>query len=72
MFPTTAALWAPLWLAERAVTSWLAVASHVAIGGIHYRGTVLHRAATPLRHLRRRLEERQPLGDPWVGEGRSR
>ena len=72
VFPTTAALWAPLWLGERAVTSWLAVASRLAIGGIRYRGTVLHRTATPMRHLRRRLEERQPLDDPSVGEGRSR
>ena len=72
VFATTAALWAPLWLGERAVTSWLAVASHLAIGGIRYRGTVLRRAATPMRHLRRRLEDRRPHGDPWVGEGRNR
>ena len=55
VFAPTAALWAPLWLAERAVTSWLAVASHLAIGGIRYRDTVLSRAATPMRHLRRRF-----------------
>lgn len=60
VFPPTAALWAPLWLAERAVTSWLAVASQVAIGGIRYRGAVLPRAATPMRQLRRRL--RGPAG----------
>ncbi|HVM09134.1 MAG TPA: glycosyltransferase family 2 protein [Acidimicrobiales bacterium] len=45
VFASTAALWAPVWLAERSVTSWLAVWSRVRHGGIRYRGTVLRRAA---------------------------
>lgn len=48
-FPATSALWAPLWVAERAVTSWLALGSRVVLGGIPYRGAVLARAATRLR-----------------------
>jgi hypothetical protein len=36
-FPPTAALWAPLWLAERAVCAWLAVGARVR-GGVRYRG----------------------------------
>lgn len=49
VFRRTAALWAPLWLAERAVTSWLAVGSRLVLGGIPYRGTVLRRAASTIR-----------------------
>lgn len=36
-YPPTAALWAPLWLAERAVCAWLAVGAHLR-GGVRYRG----------------------------------
>lgn len=52
-FPATAPLWAPLWLAERAVCSWLAVGAR-ARGGVRYRGRRMAVAATPSRHLRRR------------------
>ena len=49
-----APLWAPLWLAERSVTSWLAVGSRLR-GGVRYRGQRLpvaaHRRAD-LRHAR--------------------
>ena len=40
MFPVCdVGLFAPLWLAERAVCSWLAVGTRVVRGGVHYRGT---------------------------------
>ncbi len=51
-FAPTAALWAPVWLAERAVTVWIAVGLRLR-GGVKYRGRRLRRAATPLRRLRR-------------------
>jgi glycosyltransferase involved in cell wall biosynthesis len=54
-FPATSALWAPAWLAERAVTSWIALFSGLALGGAHYRDGRLPTAATPMRDLRRRL-----------------
>jgi hypothetical protein len=54
VFPARASLLAPLWLAERAVTSWLAVAARVFLGGVPYRGRILRHAATPLRVLRTR------------------
>jgi hypothetical protein len=54
MFPASTPLFAPLWVAERAVTSWLAVGSRVLRGGIPYRGRVLRRSATPMRRLRNR------------------
>jgi hypothetical protein len=59
VFAPTAALWAPLWVAERAVTSWLAVGSRLVHGGVAYRGGRLAVAATPLRTLRR-LHGRDP------------
>lgn len=55
VFRPTAALWAPAWLAERAVTSWLAMFQLVRHGGIRYRDGVLRRAATPRSELRRRV-----------------
>ena len=54
VFPISASLAAPAWLAERAVCSWLAVGSRLALGGVPYRGTVLRHAATPMRELQRR------------------
>jgi len=53
-FAPTAALWAPLWVTERAVTSWLALGTRLALGGVPYRDGRLREAATPLRVLRRR------------------
>ncbi|MGH1550270.1 glycosyltransferase [Leifsonia poae] len=53
LFPATAALWAPAWLAERAVCVWLAVGARLR-GGVRYSDGRLLRAATPLRELRRR------------------
>jgi hypothetical protein len=50
-FPATTSLFAPLWLGERAVTSWLAVASRLRYGGVRYGGTVLRASATPARRL---------------------
>lgn len=54
-FSFTASLAAPFWLGERAVCVWLAVAARAIYGGIPYRGTVLRRAATPMREIRKRL-----------------
>jgi len=55
VFPPTSALWAPLWVAERSVTSWLALGSRVRLGGVRYRDGILRRAATPKRELRQRV-----------------
>ena len=55
VFPASAAAWAPVWLAERAVCAWLAVGCRLVLGGVPYAGTVLSKAANPRRQLRRRL-----------------
>jgi hypothetical protein len=51
VFEWTAALWAPLWAAERALTVWAALVLRLR-GGVRYRDRRLVRAATPLRRLR--------------------
>jgi hypothetical protein len=54
VFPPRTSLCAPLWLVERAITSWLAVGARAFLGGVPYRGRVLRHAATPRRVLRAR------------------
>ena len=55
VFECFAALAAPLWLCERAVTAWLAVGQRLFRGGTSYGDGRLARSATPPRELRRRL-----------------
>lgn len=58
-FKPTSALWAPAWFTERAVTSWLALATRVLFGGVRYRTTRLAQAATPLPILKKRVQTGQ-------------
>jgi hypothetical protein len=58
-FPRSTPLFAPAWVLERALCSWLAVGTRVTRGGITYRGTVIRRAATSTRELRRRAAMRR-------------
>jgi hypothetical protein len=60
VFPASCPLFAPVWLAERAVCSWLALWNRLVWGGCRYRGRVMVLAATPERELRRRLAARPP------------
>jgi hypothetical protein len=64
MFPAIASAFAPLWLLERAVCSWLAVGSRVLWGGIRYRGGTIKMAATPTRRLAARFERGEPPAHP--------
>jgi hypothetical protein len=54
VFPATASLLTPAWLAERATCVWLALGARVFLGGISYGDSVLRLAATPSKELRRR------------------
>jgi len=56
-FPATASLWAPAWVAERAVTSWLALGSRL-LGGARYGAGRLPRAANRPAELRRSVPAR--------------
>jgi hypothetical protein len=58
-FDAVSPLFAPLWLLERAAMAWVALAWRVLRGGCPYAGSVILRAATPPRMLRRRF--RSPL-----------
>ncbi|GAA3579367.1 hypothetical protein GCM10022197_41060 [Microlunatus spumicola] len=51
VYPRDAALWAPLWLGERAVCIWLALL-HRARGGVPYGGQRIRLAAHSVRRLR--------------------
>ncbi len=66
VFPPSTIWFAPAWVAERAVCSWLAVGTRVLRGGVAYRGGRIRRAATPSAVLRRRHAgaAAAPTGDP--------
>jgi hypothetical protein len=53
VFPPTAVLWAPAWVAERSITSWLAVVAR-ARGGVRYGGARLPVAASRCPQTARR------------------
>jgi hypothetical protein len=55
VFPASASAYAPVWLLERAVCSWLAVATRLLRGGCPYGDHVIRRAASSPRRLRRQL-----------------
>ena len=58
VFDRGSPFFAPLWICERAVLSWVALVRRIAFGGVPYAGTVIERSATPSRVLRRRFRSR--------------
>ena len=65
VFPPRTSLFAPLWLFERAVCSWLAVGSRLLRGGVPYRDGVIVRAANPRRRIRRRVARSEVPSVRW-------
>ncbi|WP_062344265.1 glycosyltransferase family 2 protein [Novosphingobium sp. CCH12-A3] len=55
-FAPSSAFWAPVWLAERAVTSWMALGTGLFLGGVRYRTTRLRHAATPRARLEQKVQ----------------
>lgn len=53
-FPILAVVAAPLWLAERAITAWLALYERIRFGGVRYAGRVVKHAASSPKELRRK------------------
>lgn len=53
VFPAATTLFAPVWVLERAVCSWAALAARLALGGVPYAGRRLRVAAHSVRRLRR-------------------
>jgi hypothetical protein len=74
VFPRAAALWAPAWVAERALTVWMALGYRV-VGGVPYAGARLKVAAHSMRELRRRAarsrNQHDPGGIPRGRDGRA-
>jgi hypothetical protein len=64
VFPARASFFSPVWLAERAVCSWLAVGARLVLGGVPYRGRILRHAATPMRVLQARHSALRENGVP--------
>jgi hypothetical protein len=62
VFPASSACWAPLWLTERSITSWIAFLVRICAGGVRYRETRLKRAATSLEALKRARALCEDLG----------
>jgi hypothetical protein len=56
IFPFITALFAPVWLLERATCSWRALAARLLCGGVAYAGRRIRVAAHPIRHLRMRRQ----------------
>jgi hypothetical protein len=69
VFPAGSVLWAPCWVLERALCSWLALGLRL-LGGVHYAGGRLPRAGTSARQLRRRY--RMQAGTPIRPRGGQR
>lgn len=59
-FPVTTIAFGPLWTAERAVCSWIAVGVRLRHGGVDYAGNRIGTAAHSVRRLRRR-QPAQPV-----------
>jgi hypothetical protein len=70
VFPASSALWAPAWIAERAVCIWVALGYRLT-GGVPYAGRRLATAAHSVRWLRRHLDLDLTLRSP-SGLSRSR
>jgi Glycosyl transferase family 2 len=54
-FSALASIAAPLWILERGIYAWLAIATRLRYGGVPYAGSVIRMAATPSRILARRF-----------------
>lgn len=57
VFPTTASLWAPVWVLERGLCIWFALVHRIR-GGMRYHHVRLQKAAHSFRTLRRRQRDR--------------
>ena len=59
VFPWFTSLFAPLWLAERSICSWLALFSRLRSGGVRYSGGVIAKAANSESAIRARITRRR-------------
>jgi hypothetical protein len=62
-FSILSSVLAPLWIVERGLCAWLALAERFRRGGISYAGNVIRDAATPLRLLTEKTRPRESGSD---------
>jgi hypothetical protein len=62
VFPAPVSLFAPLWLLERGVCIWIALAARALRGGVRYGDSRIRVAAHSRAQLRRRLDQRSSSG----------
>jgi hypothetical protein len=67
-FPASSTLLAPIWVAERSLCAWLALAARLR-GGVRYGEVRLSRSATSSRVLRRRYASRSAGNSSGAGAG---
>jgi hypothetical protein len=60
-FPASASWLAPLWLLERGVCAWLALAARLVHGGVRYHGRRIKVSAHSMATLRRAAQQAEPV-----------
>jgi hypothetical protein len=61
VFSVICSFFAPVWLLERGICTWLALFHRILKGGVRYSGSVISKAANPISGIRRRLKAIVPL-----------
>ena len=58
-FPVASSFYAPCWILERGICTWLALFAKLLNGGVRYNGKILSVAANPIWKLRSKINARQ-------------
>ena len=61
VFRASCSLFAPVWLLERGICTWLAVFDRLVKGGVLYSGSIISNAANPLSKIRKRIRSIEPI-----------
>ncbi|MEJ7559619.1 MAG: hypothetical protein WKF66_15025 [Pedobacter sp.] len=61
VFSISCSFFAPVWLLERGICTWLAIFNKFLKGGVRYSGSVISNAANPISKIRQRLKTIKPL-----------
>ena len=65
-FPFVCSLYAPCWLIERGICTWLAMFAKIRYGGVRYNKRIISIASNPIWKLRSKLTARQLVNTIWV------
>jgi hypothetical protein len=61
LFPASCSLFAPVWLLERGICTWLAVFHRLVKGGVVYSGSIITNAANSISKIRQRINGIEPI-----------